>query len=156
MVSLGARAALPSFAMVSVSEAGSLEHRNRNVFRSRRILSEPPDALVEALHAGENPTAMLPKKLRHPACCQQTSTLRKRTDQIEKSLYDLLFSWECCPGYVKLQQKVSIFIMDPFVELFITICIISNTALMILDKPDITEEMTQFLKIGNYVSVADF
>lgn len=65
---------------------------------------------------------------------------------------DFLFGWEYPPWWKKICYPIEKFIMDPFVDLFITICIIANTALMALDHADISENMEYTLKTGNYVS----
>lgn len=41
---------------------------------------------------------------------------------------------------------------DPFVELFITLCIVVNTLFMALDHHDMDKDMEKVLKTGNYVS----
>lgn len=40
---------------------------------------------------------------------------------------------------------------DPFVELFITLCIVVNTLFMALDHYDMDKNMERVLKSGNYV-----
>ena len=41
---------------------------------------------------------------------------------------------------------------DPFVELFITLCIVINTLFMALDHHNMNREIEKVLKAGNYVS----
>ena len=43
--------------------------------------------------------------------------------------------------------------MDAFVDLFITLCIVVNTAFMAIDHYGMDEQLTSTLKIGNYVSI---
>ncbi|CAF4601043.1 unnamed protein product, partial [Rotaria sp. Silwood2] len=48
------------------------------------------------------------------------------------------------------------FILDAFVDLFITICIILNTFFMALDQPGQSDKMTRILTTGNYVFTSIF
>lgn len=41
---------------------------------------------------------------------------------------------------------------DPFVELFITLCIVINTLFMALDHHNMNKEVEKVLLAGNYVS----
>ncbi|CAF3279088.1 unnamed protein product [Rotaria socialis] len=51
---------------------------------------------------------------------------------------------------------VAFFVLDAFVDLFITICIILNTLFMALDQPGQSEKMTRILTTGNYVFTTIF
>ena len=59
--------------------------------------------------------------------------------------------WDCCGCYIKLAEFLSFIVFDPFVDLFITLCIVINTAFMALDHHDMDPTMTSTLKNGNYV-----
>ncbi|CAF1587688.1 unnamed protein product, partial [Adineta ricciae] len=61
--------------------------------------------------------------------------------------------WEI---FHKFQALVAVFILDAFVELFITICIVLNTLFMALDQPGQSEKMTRVLTIGNYIFTSIF
>jgi len=77
----------------------------------------------------------------------------------EKALdkvYELLFDWECSPGWYRFAHYVELFIMDAFVDLFITLCIVGNTAFMACDHADITPQFAKILNIGNNVSYIHF
>ena len=52
-------------------------------------------------------------------------------------------------------QYLSFIIFDPFIDLFITLCIVVNTLFMALDHHDMDPGMNDTLKNGNYVSPAD-
>jgi voltage-gated sodium channel type II alpha len=43
-------------------------------------------------------------------------------------------------------------VFDPFVELFITLCIVINTLFMALDHHNMDKGIEKILKTGNYVS----
>ncbi|CAF4713197.1 unnamed protein product [Rotaria sp. Silwood1] len=68
----------------------------------------------------------------------------------------------CCewshesPIFQKFQDAVAIFILDAFMDLFITICIILNTLFMALDQPGQSEKMTRILTAGNYFFTSIF
>lgn len=75
---------------------------------------------------------------------------------LKDRLYDRFCSWTCCPCYQKFQEIVSIIILDAFVDLFITICILVNTAFMAADQHPKSPELTEVLTYGNYASVICF
>lgn len=62
--------------------------------------------------------------------------------------------WDCCWVWLKFQEWVSFIVFDPFVELFITLCIVVNTMFMAMDHHDMNPELEKVLKSGNYVSMA--
>lgn len=51
---------------------------------------------------------------------------------------------------------MALLVFDPFVELFITLCIVVNTLFMALDHHDMDKDMERVLKTGNYVSFNTF
>jgi len=64
----------------------------------------------------------------------------------------LLFGWECTPLWYKVAHYIELFIMDAFIDLFITLCIVINTVFMALDHDEMGDGLTATLKYGNYVS----
>jgi len=72
-------------------------------------------------------------------------------EKLMDKIYQLLFGWECSPGWYRFARYVELFIMDPFVDLFITLCIVGNTAFMACDHADITPQFASVLNIGNNV-----
>ena len=48
-------------------------------------------------------------------------------------------------------QYLSFIIFDPFVDLFVTLCIVVNTLFMALDHHDMDEGIESTLRNGNYV-----
>lgn len=65
---------------------------------------------------------------------------------------DIFCVWDCCWLWLKFQEYVALIVFDPFVELFITLCIVVNTLFMALDHHDMNKSMEKALKSGNYVS----
>ena len=64
----------------------------------------------------------------------------------------LLFGWECPVGWYKFAHVVELFIMDAFVDMFITLCIVINTAFMAFEQDGMDLQMETTLQYGNYVS----
>ncbi len=52
-------------------------------------------------------------------------------------------------------QYLSFVIFDPFIDLFVTLCIVVNTLFMALDHHNMDPGMYAALKNGNYVSVTN-
>ncbi|XP_063156582.1 sodium channel protein type 4 subunit alpha isoform X1 [Candoia aspera] len=64
--------------------------------------------------------------------------------------------WNCCPPWVKLKRFVKLIVMDPFVDLGITICIVLNTVFMAMEHYPMTEEFSRVLNVGNLVFTGIF
>lgn len=52
---------------------------------------------------------------------------------------------------MKLKEFVKLVVMDPFVDLGITICIVLNTLFMAMEHYPMTEEFENVLTVGNLV-----
>lgn len=59
--------------------------------------------------------------------------------------------WDCCTCWLMIQKYVALIVFDPFVELFITLCIVVNTLFMALDHHNMDPDLERALKSGNYV-----
>lgn len=66
---------------------------------------------------------------------------------------DIFCVWDCCGCWLKFQEFIAFIVFDPFVELFITLCIVVNTLFMALDHYEMDKDMEKALKSGNYVSM---
>ncbi|XP_005283172.2 sodium channel protein type 4 subunit alpha isoform X2 [Chrysemys picta bellii] len=64
--------------------------------------------------------------------------------------------WDCCPLWLKLKAFVRLIVMDPFVDLGITICIVLNTLFMAMEHYPMTEEFENVLTVGNLVFTGIF
>ncbi|XP_051496239.1 sodium channel protein type 4 subunit alpha isoform X1 [Apus apus] len=64
--------------------------------------------------------------------------------------------WNCCLPWVKLKEFVKLVVMDPFVDLGITICIVLNTLFMAMEHYPMTEEFENVLSVGNLVFTGIF
>ncbi|XP_054288733.1 sodium channel protein para-like isoform X6 [Macrosteles quadrilineatus] len=71
-------------------------------------------------------------------------------------MIDVFCVWDCCWLWLKFQEYVALIVFDPFVELFITLCIVVNTLFMALDHHDMNKDMEKALKSGNYFFSATF
>ncbi|XP_035662329.1 sodium channel protein type 4 subunit alpha B-like isoform X1 [Branchiostoma floridae] len=65
-------------------------------------------------------------------------------------------SWECCSCFKRFQEILSLFVMDPLIDLLITLCIVLNTMFMAMDHYGKSESFELTLKTGNYVFTAIF
>uniref|UniRef100_A0A8C8A3K2 Sodium channel protein n=1 Tax=Oryzias sinensis TaxID=183150 RepID=A0A8C8A3K2_9TELE len=64
--------------------------------------------------------------------------------------------WDCCPAWLKIKEVVSTVVMDPFVDLTITICIVLNTLFMAMEHYPMTNEFDNVLSVGNLVFTGIF
>ncbi|TRY55331.1 hypothetical protein DNTS_009037 [Danionella cerebrum] len=64
--------------------------------------------------------------------------------------------WSCSPGWLKLKQWVKFMVMDPFLDLAITICIVLNTLFMALEHYPMTDDFNRMLSVGNLVFTGIF
>lgn len=61
--------------------------------------------------------------------------------------------WDCSDSWLRIKHIVKLVVMDPFVDLAITICIVLNTLFMAMEHYPMTEEFNYVLSAGNLVSV---
>ncbi|KAM4608382.1 LOW QUALITY PROTEIN: sodium channel, voltage-gated, type I-like, alpha [Polymixia lowei] len=64
--------------------------------------------------------------------------------------------WECCPAWLKIKTMVRLIMMDPFVDLAITICIVLNTMFMAMEHHDMSPNFSKMLTVGNQVFTGIF
>ncbi|KAM8839363.1 sodium channel protein type 2 subunit alpha-like isoform 1-T1 [Synchiropus picturatus] len=64
--------------------------------------------------------------------------------------------WGCSPLWLRLKELVKYMVMDPFLDLGITICIVLNTLFMALEHYPMTEEFNTMLSVGNLVFTGIF
>ena len=62
--------------------------------------------------------------------------------------------WECSPFWLRVKQLVNVMVMDPFLDLAITVCIVLNTLFMAMEHYPMTDEFNGMLSIGNLVGGA--
>ncbi|XP_071967229.1 sodium channel protein type 4 subunit alpha [Engystomops pustulosus] len=64
--------------------------------------------------------------------------------------------WDCCKPWVQFKECVRFVVMDPFVDLGITICIVLNTLFMAMEHYPMTEQFEHVLNVGNLVFTGIF
>uniref|UniRef100_A0A8C8A4U9 Sodium channel protein n=1 Tax=Otus sunia TaxID=257818 RepID=A0A8C8A4U9_9STRI len=64
--------------------------------------------------------------------------------------------WNCWEPWLKVKNVVEFIVMDPFVDLAITVCIILNTLFMAMEHYPMTDDFNNVLKIGNQVFTGIF
>ncbi|KAK4321727.1 hypothetical protein Pmani_007468 [Petrolisthes manimaculis] len=58
--------------------------------------------------------------------------------------------------WIKFAKFIELIVFDPFVELFITLCIVVNTLFMAMDHHEMNTSFAHFLQMGNYFFTATF
>ncbi|XP_062972526.1 sodium channel protein type 2 subunit alpha-like isoform X15 [Elgaria multicarinata webbii] len=64
--------------------------------------------------------------------------------------------WNCCDRWLEIKKVVHLIVMDPFVDLGITICIVLNTVFMAMEHHPIEKSFSEVLKNGNLVFTGIF
>ncbi|XP_047672352.1 sodium channel protein type 4 subunit alpha B isoform X3 [Tachysurus fulvidraco] len=69
---------------------------------------------------------------------------------------DIFLKWNCCVPWIKFKNWVHFIVMDPFVDLGITICIVLNTVFMAMEHYPMTPDFEHVLSVGNLVFTGIF
>ncbi|KAF4117813.1 hypothetical protein G5714_002366 [Onychostoma macrolepis] len=64
--------------------------------------------------------------------------------------------WTCSPAWLRVKEGLIVMVMDPFLDLAITICIVLNTLFMALEHYPMTDEFNSMLSVGNLVFTGIF
>uniref|UniRef100_A0A8C1YS68 Sodium channel protein n=1 Tax=Cyprinus carpio TaxID=7962 RepID=A0A8C1YS68_CYPCA len=64
--------------------------------------------------------------------------------------------WTCSPAWLRMKEGLKVMVMDPFLDLAITICIVLNTLFMALEHYPMTDEFNSMLSVGNLVFTGIF
>ncbi|KAA0715440.1 II Sodium channel protein brain [Triplophysa tibetana] len=64
--------------------------------------------------------------------------------------------WDCSPAWLRIKNIVHTVVMDPFADLFITICIVINTVFMAMEFYPMDNSFTNLLSTGNQVFIVIF
>ncbi|XP_061661034.1 sodium channel protein type 4 subunit alpha B-like isoform X1 [Syngnathoides biaculeatus] len=59
--------------------------------------------------------------------------------------------WECAPWWLQVKRAVKMMVMDPFLDLAITVCIVLNTLFMAMEHYPMTDDFNGMLTVGNLV-----
>ncbi|XP_051735531.1 sodium channel, voltage gated, type VIII, alpha subunit a isoform X3 [Ctenopharyngodon idella] len=69
---------------------------------------------------------------------------------------NIFLIWECGPVWMRIKEIVNMIVMDPFVDLAITICIVLNTLFMAMEHYPMTPQFEHVLSVGNLVFTGIF
>ncbi|XP_068160876.1 sodium channel protein type 4 subunit alpha A [Antennarius striatus] len=69
---------------------------------------------------------------------------------------DIFLKWDCCESWVVFKKWVHFVVMDPFVDLAITVCIVLNTLFMAMEHYPMTPQFDYMLSVGNLVFTGIF
>nr|XP_023691497.1 sodium channel protein type 4 subunit alpha B-like isoform X3 [Paramormyrops kingsleyae] len=64
--------------------------------------------------------------------------------------------WDCCTAWIVFKKWTYFVVMDPFVDLGITICIVLNTLFMAMEHYPMSESFAEMLSVGNLVFTGIF
>uniref|UniRef100_A0AAY4ABF8 Sodium channel protein n=1 Tax=Denticeps clupeoides TaxID=299321 RepID=A0AAY4ABF8_9TELE len=64
--------------------------------------------------------------------------------------------WKCCTCWLRVKEILKVVVMDPFLDLTITCCIVLNTLFMAMEHYPMTDEFNGMLSIGNLVFTGIF
>ncbi|KAG1669531.1 Sodium channel protein para [Nymphon striatum] len=71
-------------------------------------------------------------------------------------LIDIFCVWDCCWVWLRFQEVIALIVFDPFMELFITLCIVVNTLFLAMDHYGMNQVFVDLLKTGNLFFTATF
>ncbi|TKS89520.1 Sodium channel protein type 4 subunit alpha A [Collichthys lucidus] len=94
--------------------------------------------------------------VRAPTIVKSWRRLRGRVPPGWYKFADMFLKWDCCKPWVTFKKWVHFVVMDPFVDLAITICIVLNTLFMAMEHYPMTPEFDNMLSVGNLVFTGIF
>ncbi|RWS27873.1 uncharacterized protein B4U80_02113 [Leptotrombidium deliense] len=80
---------------------------------------------------------------------EEKEPLKVRLLNIAIKALDFFCIWDCCWCWIRLQELFALIVFDPFMELFITLCIVVNTLFMAMDHHNMNDDFAHFLDVGN-------
>lgn len=83
---------------------------------------------------------------------EERSSLKQQLHACCLRTVDILCVWDCCWCWVRVQELFALLVFDPFMELFITLCIVVNTLFMAMDHDNMDADFNAVLRNGNFVS----
>uniref|UniRef100_A0A4W5KL39 Sodium channel protein n=1 Tax=Hucho hucho TaxID=62062 RepID=A0A4W5KL39_9TELE len=69
---------------------------------------------------------------------------------------NLFCVWDCFPFWLKIKYVLNVIVMDPFVDLAVTICIVLNTLFMAMEHYPMSPRFDETLSVGNLVFTGIF
>ncbi|XP_054641549.1 sodium channel, voltage gated, type VIII, alpha subunit b isoform X3 [Dunckerocampus dactyliophorus] len=136
----------------------------------RRLLPETTDVEIKKKHSGslmvsvdQLNSSFKGKDRANSQMSVVTNTLLEELEESQRKcphcwykFSNTFLIWECCPMWLKIKHIVYMIVMDPFVDLAITICIVLNTLFMAMEHYPMTDHFQEVLKVGNLVFTAIF
>ncbi|XP_068449675.1 sodium channel, voltage gated, type VIII, alpha subunit b isoform X3 [Clinocottus analis] len=136
----------------------------------RRLLPETTDVEVKKKHSGslmvsvdQLNSSFKGKDRANSQMSVVTNTLLEELEESQRScppcwykFANIFLIWECFPMWLKIKHVVYLIVMDPFVDLAITICIVLNTLFMAMEHYPMTEHFEGVLSVGNLVFTGIF
>uniref|UniRef100_A0AAX7TFY2 Sodium channel protein n=1 Tax=Astatotilapia calliptera TaxID=8154 RepID=A0AAX7TFY2_ASTCA len=136
----------------------------------RRLLPETTDVEIKKKHSGslmvsvdQLNSSFKGKDRANSQMSVVTNTLIEELEESQRKcppcwykFANVFLIWECCPMWLKLKHIVYLIVMDPFVDLAITICIVLNTLFMAMEHYPMTPHFEEVLSVGNLVFTGIF
>uniref|UniRef100_A0A8C0A1X7 Sodium channel protein n=1 Tax=Anas zonorhyncha TaxID=75864 RepID=A0A8C0A1X7_9AVES len=150
------------------------ERRNSNISQaSRSSRTVPPLPVNGKMHstvdcngvvslvggppALTSPTGqLLPEVMIDKAATAKLEESRQKCPPCWYKFANTCLIWDCCTPWLKVKHIVNLIVMDPFVDLAITICIVLNTLFMAMEHYPMTEQFSGVLSVGNLVFTGIF
>ncbi|XP_045931927.1 sodium channel, voltage gated, type VIII, alpha subunit b isoform X4 [Micropterus dolomieu] len=136
----------------------------------RRLLPETTDVEIKKKHSGslmvsvdQLNSSFKGKDRTNSQMSVVTNTLLEELEESQRKcppcwykFANIFLIWECFPFWLKIKHVVYLIVMDPFVDLAITICIVLNTLFMAMEHYPMTEHFEGVLSVGNLVFTGIF
>ncbi|CAK6955670.1 sodium channel%2C voltage gated, type VIII, alpha subunit b [Scomber scombrus] len=136
----------------------------------RRLLPETTDVEIKKKHSGslmvsvdQLNSSFKGKDRANSQMSVVTNTLLEELEESQRKcppcwykFANTFLIWECFPYWLKIKHIVYLIVMDPFVDLAITICIVLNTLFMAMEHYPMTEQFEGVLAVGNLVFTGIF
>ncbi|RXN21148.1 sodium channel type 4 subunit alpha B [Labeo rohita] len=102
-------------------------------------------------------------QMRKPSAVSATDNALDELEEVQRpcppcwyKFADIFLKWNCCVPWVKFKKFIYLIVMDPFVDLGITICIVLNTVFMAMEHYPMTPHFEHMLSVGNLVFTGIF
>ncbi|XP_037646992.1 sodium channel, voltage gated, type VIII, alpha subunit b isoform X3 [Sebastes umbrosus] len=136
----------------------------------RRLLPETTDVEIKKKHSGslmvsvdQLNSSFKEKDRANSQMSVVTNTLLEELEESQRKcppcwykFANIFLIWECFPMWLKIKHIVYLIVMDPFVDLAITICIVLNTLFMAMEHYPMTPQFEGVLSVGNLVFTGIF
>ncbi|KAL3970007.1 E3 ubiquitin-protein ligase [Sarotherodon galilaeus] len=138
--------------------AMAYEEQNQAAAKEAQEKEEEFKAMLEQLRQQQEEA----RQRAHSIASVITTTMEELEESRQKCppcWYDFAHTfliWECCPGWLKLKKIVKLIVMDPFMDLFITICIALNTLFMAMEHYPMSDGFQNMLAVGNKIFTGIF